>query len=49
MVQWAFAPLLDQIDAADLTDAVITLDALHAPKAMLATSSSNVTPTTCCQ
>ncbi|MFI1443194.1 transposase [Streptomyces fructofermentans] len=28
----AFAPLLDQIDAADFTDAVITVDALHAQK-----------------
>lgn len=27
-----FAPLLDQIDAADFTDAVITVDALHAQK-----------------
>jgi predicted transposase YbfD/YdcC len=28
-----FAPLLDQIDDADLTDSVITVDALHAQKA----------------
>lgn len=43
-----FAPLLDAVDDADLADAVITVDALHAQRDHARTWWRTEAPTTCC-